>query len=115
VDRYGSVRPPWAVSLPGATDRLRFPAVTDRDAADLDVRLEWPGDSPPPVRRRRPLRAGSTGPAPEGGAEDDDRVRVRVGESGQVSALARQVEVLGAEVASLRSEVAELRARMSRG
>lgn len=87
--------------------------MSDTDADDLDVRLEWPGD-PSPVRRRRPLRAGGTGPAPEDAAPDGARARVRVGESRQVAALARQVEALRADVASLRSEVAELQARVGR-
>ena len=85
--------------------------MTDRDADDLDVRLEWPGDPAPP-RRRRPLRADGTGPAPDDGAAGDGRARVRVGESRQVAALVREVEALRAELASLRSEVAELRTRV---
>ena len=88
-----------------------LPIVTDRDADDLDVRLEWPGDPAPP-RRRRPLRADGTGPAPDDGTADDGRIRVRVGESRQLAALARQVEALQAELTSLRSEVAELRTRI---
>ncbi len=81
---------------------------SERDAADMDVRLDWPGLPP---REVRPQPVGEHRREP---SAPPRRVRLRAGDAGPVAALRAELDALRAEVAELREQVAVLRASVDR-
>ncbi len=84
----------------------------ERDAADMDVRLDWPGL--PPREVRRPLVSERRREQPEPATPAPRRVRLRAGDGGSTAALRTELDALRAEVAELREQVAVLRASVDR-